>query len=92
VNNRIALPEAREAAAALGQKLLVLDASTADEIDARFASLDREPADAMFVMSSPFFVTRARQIAALGKATPSHPCNLPTARVCPRWRPHELWV
>jgi putative ABC transport system substrate-binding protein len=64
-NNRIALPEARDAAAALGQKLLVLDASTADEVDAQFASLDREPADAMFVMTSPFFVTRAEQIAAL---------------------------
>ena len=64
-NNRIALPEARDAAAALGQKLLVLDASTADEIDAQFARLDQEPADAMLVMTSPFFVTRARQIAAL---------------------------
>jgi putative ABC transport system substrate-binding protein len=64
-NNRIALPEARDAAAALGQKLLVLDASTADQIDAQFASLDRQPADAMLVMTSPFFVTRARQIAAL---------------------------
>jgi putative ABC transport system substrate-binding protein len=64
-NNRIALPEARDAAAALGQKLLVLDASTADEIAAQFASLDREPADAMLVMTSPFFVTRAGQIAAL---------------------------
>jgi putative ABC transport system substrate-binding protein len=64
-NNRIALPEARDAAAALGQKLLVLDASTADEIDAQFARLDQEPADAMLVMTSPFFVTRAEQIAAL---------------------------
>src|SRR5262249_55269789 len=46
---RIALRDARDAAAALGQKLLVLEASTADEIDAQFASLDREPADAMLV-------------------------------------------
>jgi putative ABC transport system substrate-binding protein len=45
--------------------LLVLEASTADEIDAQFASLDREPADAMLVTTSPFFVIRARQIAAL---------------------------
>ena len=40
------LRDVRGAAAALGQKLLVLEASTADEIDAQFASLDREPADA----------------------------------------------
>jgi putative ABC transport system substrate-binding protein len=61
----IMLQAARDAAAALGQKLLVLEASTAEEIDAQFASLDREPADAMFVIVSPFFFTRATQIAAL---------------------------
>jgi putative ABC transport system substrate-binding protein len=61
----LALTDARDAAAALGQKLLVLEASTAEEIDAQFASLDRQPADAMLVITSPFFVTRAGQIAAL---------------------------
>ena len=61
----IALRDTRDAAAALGQKLLVLEASTADEIDAQFARLDQEPADAMLVISAPFFVTRAGQIAAL---------------------------
>jgi putative ABC transport system substrate-binding protein len=53
--------DARDATATLGQKLLVLEASTGDE----FAGLDREPANAMFVTTSPFFVTRAGQIAAL---------------------------
>jgi putative ABC transport system substrate-binding protein len=61
----ISLRDALDAAAALGQKLLVLEASTADEIDAQFARLDQEPADAMLVITSPFFVTRAGQIAAL---------------------------
>jgi putative ABC transport system substrate-binding protein len=37
----LALTDARDATAALGQKLLVLEPSTADEIDAQFASLDR---------------------------------------------------
>jgi putative ABC transport system substrate-binding protein len=59
------LRDARDATAAHGQKLLVLEASTADEIDVQFASLDREPADAMLVTTSTFFLTRARQIAAL---------------------------
>jgi putative ABC transport system substrate-binding protein len=61
----IALREARAAVVALGQKLLVLEANTAEEIDAQFASLDREPADAMFVAVSPFFITRAQQIVRL---------------------------
>ena len=59
------LPDARDATAALGQKLLVLEAGTAEEIDAQFARLDQEPADAMLVIASPFFTARARQIAAL---------------------------
>jgi putative ABC transport system substrate-binding protein len=61
----IILPDARDAAAALRQKLLVLEAGTVEEIEAQFASLDREPADAMLVTASPFFLTRAGQIAAL---------------------------
>jgi putative ABC transport system substrate-binding protein len=61
----VPLPDARDATAKLGQKLLVLEASTAEEIDARFANLDQEPADAMLVITSPFFLTRARQIVAL---------------------------
>ena len=61
----IILPDVRDAAAALGQNLLVLKASAADEIDAQFASLDRDPADAMLVGASPFFLTRAGQITAL---------------------------
>jgi putative ABC transport system substrate-binding protein len=61
----ILLRDALAGTAALGQRLLVLEASTAEEIDAQFASLDREPADAMLVTTSPFFVTRAGQMAAL---------------------------
>jgi putative ABC transport system substrate-binding protein len=59
------LRDARDATAALGQKLIVLEASTTDEIDAQFASLEQQPADAMLVTVSPFFLTRARQIVAL---------------------------
>jgi putative ABC transport system substrate-binding protein len=57
--------DARDAAVALGQKLLVLEASTAEEIDAQFASLDQKPADAMLMTTSPFFIIRVEQIAAL---------------------------
>src|SRR5262249_45107291 len=61
----ITLPGAHDATATLGRKLLVLEASTAEEIDARFANFDQEPADAMLVTASPFFSTRAGQIVAL---------------------------
>jgi putative ABC transport system substrate-binding protein len=61
----VPLRDARDAAAVLGQKLLVLEASTAEEIEAQFARLDQEPADAMLVTTTPFFVTRAGQIVAL---------------------------
>jgi putative ABC transport system substrate-binding protein len=57
--------DARDATAALGQKFLVVEASTVEEIDAQFASLDQEPVNAMLVTRSPFFGTRAGQIAAL---------------------------
>jgi len=63
--NRFGLRDARDATAALGQKLLVLGASTAEEIDAQFAKLNKEPADAMIVLTNPFFFTRREQIAAL---------------------------
>jgi putative ABC transport system substrate-binding protein len=57
--------DARDATAVLGQKLLVLEASAVEEIDAQFASLDQKPADAMYVTVSPFFLTRVGQIVAL---------------------------
>jgi putative tryptophan/tyrosine transport system substrate-binding protein len=57
--------QAREAAATLGLQLLVLDAGTDGEIDAVFVAVNRQRPDAMLVASTPFFVTRAKQIAAL---------------------------
>lgn len=49
-----AIRDARDSAAVLGQRLLFLTASTPDQIDAAFESLDREPAGAMLVTVSPF--------------------------------------
>src|SRR5262249_48172932 len=77
----IALRDARVATAALGQNLLVLEAGTADEIDAQFASLDREPADAMFVTPARFLsrgrgrLWRSRQAIASPQST--HGASLP---------------
>jgi putative ABC transport system substrate-binding protein len=60
-----ALREVQEAARAIGSQLHVLNASTSREIDAAFATLGRERADALFVVPDVFFNSRRVQIATL---------------------------
>jgi putative tryptophan/tyrosine transport system substrate-binding protein len=57
--------DAQEAARALGRKLLVLDASTASEIDAAFATMRQRRAGALLIGADPFFSSRLQQIVAL---------------------------
>jgi putative ABC transport system substrate-binding protein len=52
-------------AAAGGQQILVREVATAREIDAAFASMAREKADALFVAPGTFFNTRRVQLAVL---------------------------
>jgi putative tryptophan/tyrosine transport system substrate-binding protein len=52
-------------AAASGLRILALEASTIREIDAAFASLVREKADALFVAPGAFFSARRIQLAVL---------------------------
>jgi putative ABC transport system substrate-binding protein len=54
-----------EAARALGLQIQVLNASTSSEIEAAFASLGRERADALFVAGDAFFSSRRVQFAPL---------------------------
>jgi putative tryptophan/tyrosine transport system substrate-binding protein len=54
-----------EAARALGLQTVVLKASTSSEIEAAFATLGREPADALFVAGDGFFTSRRVQFAVL---------------------------
>ena len=58
-----ALPEIREAARALGLQIAVLNASTGLEIEAAFATLVRDRADALFVGADAFFNSRRVQLA-----------------------------
>jgi putative ABC transport system substrate-binding protein len=60
-----ALRDIPEAARALGLQIQVLNASTSREIEAAFASLGRERADALFVAGDSFFSTRRVQFAIL---------------------------
>ena len=57
--------QARDAIAKLGLRLNVLNATTDSELDAAFTSLDQQRADALLVSTSPFYLTRAKHIAAL---------------------------
>ena len=59
------LREVPEAARALGLQVRVLNASTSREIEAAFASLGREPADALYVPGEGFFISRRVQFATL---------------------------
>jgi putative ABC transport system substrate-binding protein len=59
------LREVREAAPALGLQIQVVNGSTIGEINAAFASLVREHADALFVTSDAFFTSRRVQLATL---------------------------
>jgi putative ABC transport system substrate-binding protein len=54
-----------EAARALGLQIRVLNASTSREIEAAFATLGPEPADALFVAGDAFFGSRRVQFATL---------------------------
>jgi putative tryptophan/tyrosine transport system substrate-binding protein len=59
------LRDAQEAAARLGIRLIVLNASNEPEIDVSFAILDREGARALLVASDAFFYSRGNQLVAL---------------------------
>jgi putative ABC transport system substrate-binding protein len=65
VNTETTLPAVREAAHALGLQIQVVKASTIGEINAAFAALVRERADALFVNVDAFFGSRRVQLATL---------------------------
>jgi putative tryptophan/tyrosine transport system substrate-binding protein len=57
--------ELQEAARVLALELVILNASSPDEIDAAFVALARERSDALFVAGDSFFGSRAVQFATL---------------------------
>jgi putative ABC transport system substrate-binding protein len=59
------LRDIREAARALGLQIHIVNASTSREIEAAFAALVREQADALFVASDIYFFSRRVQLATL---------------------------
>jgi putative tryptophan/tyrosine transport system substrate-binding protein len=64
-SNETVLREAEAAARAMGLQIQVLNASTSREIDAAFAALVRERADALFVSPGGFFNSRRVQLATM---------------------------
>jgi putative ABC transport system substrate-binding protein len=65
VSTEATLLEVRKAAPALGLQIQVVNASTIGEINAAFAALVRERADALLVNSDAFFASRRVQLATL---------------------------
>jgi putative tryptophan/tyrosine transport system substrate-binding protein len=63
IASRIA--DVETAARSAGRQLVVLRASTDDEIDAAFVSFIQQRAEAVLVTSGPFFVTRTNRLVAL---------------------------
>ena len=61
----VTLREIPEAAHAIGLQTQVLNASTSREIEAAFATLVRERADALFVAPDAFFISRRVQFVTL---------------------------
>ena len=59
------LRDVQEAARATALPILILNASTNSEIDAAFATLVSERADALFVMANNYFHSRRVQLAVL---------------------------
>ena len=83
------LRDVEAAARAMGLQIQVLNASTSREIDAAFATLVRERADALFVGADPFFNSRRVQLAHLA-ARHAVPAIYSIARVCRSRRADEL--
>jgi putative tryptophan/tyrosine transport system substrate-binding protein len=59
------LREVQEAAPTIGLQVQILNVSTIGQIDAAFANLERERADALFVAPDAFFLSRRVQLVTL---------------------------
>ena len=60
-----ALIDLQAAARAIGQRLMILSARTAGDIDVAFASLQQQKPDALMIPPDPFFLSRHEQIVTL---------------------------
>jgi putative tryptophan/tyrosine transport system substrate-binding protein len=65
INTSSTLAEVGPAARGMGLQIQIFNASTSREIDAAFATIERERPDALFVTGDAFFVSRAVQLATL---------------------------
>jgi putative tryptophan/tyrosine transport system substrate-binding protein len=80
VNTEATLREIPEAARGLGLQIQVINASTRREIDAAFATVVRERADALFVAPDAFLISRRVQVATLA-ARHAIPATYPSREV-----------
>ena len=65
VNAETTLRDVQAASGAIGLQIHIIRASTSREIDAAFATMEREPPDALLVGGDPFFSSRRVQLVHL---------------------------
>jgi ABC-type uncharacterized transport system substrate-binding protein len=63
--SRTQRPDVQAAAATIGRELIILNASTSDEIDAAFSALVKQKVGGLIITADPFFNNRRDQIIAL---------------------------
>jgi putative tryptophan/tyrosine transport system substrate-binding protein len=86
-------PETKDvqaAAAKLGQKLVVVKASTTSEFEPAFATLVQQRIGALLIQANPLFDSHPEQLVAFGGA-PRAAGGLPNTRGRRGRRPNELW-
>jgi putative ABC transport system substrate-binding protein len=82
-------PDLEKAAHANGMELLLLNATTTEEIDVAFVAATDRRAGALLVPGEVFFNKPAGPNRLVSDAA-RHPCDLSISRICRRWRPNKL--
>ena len=84
------IADLQAAARTLGLQLVVANASTDSDLETAFASFSQQRVGAVLVSPSAFFAGRSEQLVAL-VTRHALPAEGGVPRVCPGWRPDQLW-
>src|SRR5262245_8389581 len=82
--------DVQEAAPTIGLKTQIFNTATIGEINAAFATFERERPDALFVAGDAFLGSRAAQLVTHPNCTRQDTCDVCDPRSCHCWRTDEL--
>jgi putative ABC transport system substrate-binding protein len=80
LNSELTIQDFRVAASSIGKKLVVLNGGTAAEIDAAFAAMSQQQADALLINNDAFYFSRRDQLLALAARQ-----RIPTVHFAPEF-------